>query len=154
MSSIDRPFRKGDFAQEQLLHQTIRSLPEGQYDVKITPKARECTAARGYLHGLVVPIYGAYLGECNRGQAFDDEEAWDEVKKQFRPREFVHPATGEVTISGRSTRGMTPYQLFEFTEEIRMWLESQGVPVPLPDKRWKQARERAMKEQQCQASAQ
>jgi hypothetical protein len=140
---IDRPFHKSDPVHMQLLMQSVRALPDGWYDVAFVKKARAATAARGYLHGVVVPMYADFLGECNRGQPLHDDEAWEAFKRQFRPREYVDPVTGAVQVVGRSTKGMTPLELFLLTQEAVEWLEKQGVAVPLPDKRWREAKERA-----------
>lgn len=145
---IDRPFNSADQTHRTVMFQSIRALPQGWYDVTFAPKKRSCEAARGYLHGCVMPLYAAYLGECNKGEPFGDDEGWEAVKRQFRPREYVNPATGEIEVVGRSTKGMTPKQLFELTTQIVEWMEDQGVNVPAPDPNWKAARERAMKKEQ------
>jgi hypothetical protein len=145
---IDRPFHKGDPVHLQLLMQNFRALPEGWYDVTATKKARPATAARGYLHGVIVPLYADYIGECDKGEPWPDDEAWERLKKQFRPREYIDPVTQAVEVVGRSTKGMNPREVFELTEQVREWLEGQGVPVPLPDKRWREARARAMQQEQ------
>ena len=143
---IDRPFRKGDPVQEQLMHQAVRQLEPGWYDVTFAPKARAATAARGYLHGCVIPIYAAYCGECENGVPWPDDEAWDRCKRQFRPREYIDPVTGSVEVVGRSTKGMKPLEIFLFTELVRDWLEGQGVAVPLPDPKWREAKAKAQRE--------
>jgi hypothetical protein len=148
---IDRPFHKGDPSHLILLTQSIRALPEGWYDVTITPKQRATQAARGYLHGVVMPIYAQMIGEFDKGAPWPDDEAWDRCKKQFRPREYVDPVTGEVQTVGRSTKGMTPRELFEFTQLIVDWIHDNGGACPAPDKRWREARERAMREQRSVA---
>lgn len=142
---IDRPFHKGDSAHLVLLTQAIRALPDGWYDITVTPKVRATQAARGYFFGCVLPLYADYLGECDRGQPWGDDEAWDRCKRQFRPREFIDPQTGSVEVVGRSTKGMSPLEFFQFTEEVVAWLATQGVVVPAPDRRWREARERATK---------
>ena len=144
---IDRPYHKGDAAQELILHQSLRRLPDGWYEVTVTPKARAATAARGYLHGCVMPIYAQMLGEFENGATWPDDEAWERAKKQFRPREYVDRLTGQVETVGRSTKGMTPRELFEFTQLIIDWIHDNGGTVPAPDRNWKAARERAMQEQ-------
>jgi hypothetical protein len=143
MSTIERPFHKGDFAHEQLMRQTIQALPDGWYDISITPKGDKCCKARGYLHGLIVPIYGIYMGEVNRGAAYDDEVTWGMVKKKFNPQQYIDPDTGEVEVVGGSTKGWNKARIIEFTQTIRDWLTKQGIGTPDPDKNWKEKRERA-----------
>jgi hypothetical protein len=145
---IDRPFHKGDREMELMLYQSIRNLPPGWYDVKFDPKQMATTAQRGYFHGKVMQLYAEYIGECERGAPWPDDEAWERCKKQFRPRQYPDPVTGEIQVVGRSTKGMTPREFFEFADEVIQWLEGQGVPVPAPDKNWREARQKAMQQEQ------
>ena len=147
---IDRPFHRGDATHDQLMHQSVRELSPGWYDVTFTPKARGCTAARGYLHGVVVPIYGQMMSEFN-GEKYADDETWEICKRQFRPREYCNRATGAVEVVGRSTKGMRPVELFAFTQLIIDWIQDNGGFVPAPDPNWRTARDRAMKDSQAAA---
>lgn len=150
---IDRPFNRADSSHLILLTQAIRALPDGWYDITVTPKVRATQAARGYLHGCCIPIFAQMLGEFENGRPWPDDEAWERAKKMFRPREYVDPVTGEVQTVGRSTKGMTPRELFEFTQQVVEWIEGNGGVCPAPDKRWRESRDRALADEQVRRTA-
>lgn len=140
--TISRPVNLADPVQRQLLFQSIRALPPGRYEVRIEPRERATPAQRGYLHGVVMPLVAALLTET-QGEDFGDEDAWEYVKRMFRPREVIDPATGEVLVVGRSTRRMAKMELFAFTDQIIQWLTDGGVDVPPPDPNYQRQRQEA-----------
>jgi hypothetical protein len=140
-----------DPVQRQVLFQGIRALT-GWHRVTVEPMRRASPAARGYLHGLCIPMLADYLAET-QGERFSDDEAWEWAKAQFRGREVVDRVTGEARVIGRSTADLGGLALFEFTEKVRAWLLDRGVDVPEPDKNWREAKARAQAEANQQRKA-
>jgi hypothetical protein len=144
VSAIERPCNLADPVQRQVLFQGIRAL-SGWHRVTVDPMGHASPAARGYLHGYVIPMLAAYLTET-QGEHYGDDDAWEFAKLLIRPRTFVDPFTGEERVIGGSTRGMNGVALFDFTEKLRVWMLDRGLDVDEPNKQWREAKAKALRE--------
>ncbi len=132
----------------------------GRLRVVVFVKARKRTPTQkqhAYYRSVVAPIARRWLNETQGGMPdgkggfrdFTKKESHEWWKDTLLGQPIVHPKTGEVLqgVVSPSCAELSEVQMFDFTEAVADTLRSFGARVPLPDKDWKEARERARKEQ-------
>jgi len=113
---------------------------QGLYEISIVPRrATITTEQRGYYFGVVL--------ECVRlgiKEAWGEDTTIDEchigMKAMFLSKPIVNRETGEVQMmTSASIAGLDVMQMAEYIDKIiKFAAEMLNVPVPPPDKHWKE----------------
>lgn len=98
-----------------------------------------------YYWGMVLPYLAEAVRRVNgeRDESYNSEDAHEDCKAEFLTRYLHHPGTGEVVgTKRRSTTVLTTVEFYDYVERIRARSEYLGVPIPPPDKNWRENAER------------
>jgi hypothetical protein len=98
-----------------------------------------------YYWGMVLPYLAEAVRRVNgeRDLSYNSEDAHEDCKAEFLTRYLHNPETGEAIGSKRrSTTVLTTVEFYDYVEQIRARSAYLGVPIPEPDKNWRENAER------------
>jgi hypothetical protein len=147
--AIRRPINFSDPTQWAVLFDELRQL-KGIYEVAVTRKRRKATLEQfGYYFGVVLPLAKQWLNDTQGGPDAESEytEAETDVwlKCHFLGTPVIDKATGEqMSVIAPSKATFNTRQMAEFVDDVIRLLTSFKVPVPPPDKNYREARAMAL----------
>ena len=118
----------------RLLHETLVSLPLGDYVITITPNRKtRSNQQNAYLWGIVYPA--VLFGLQDAGWEITNEEQVHEYCKQaFAAREVINKDTGEVISLPNSTARMQTAEFNVYVDKIKAFaLEYLNITIPEPN---------------------
>jgi hypothetical protein len=154
---IDRPVDFDDPTQWSILFDELRRI-KGRKRVQVWTERRKAKPNQfGYYFQVILPIAKDFLNETQGGDEQgndldeDDTDLW--LKNHLRGRDVYNKRTGE--YMGRvipSKAVWDTHERYTFVDDVIALLRAGGVKrIPPSDKNWREARERAMREQRSVA---
>ena len=118
----------------RLLHETLVSLPLGDYVITITPNRKtRSNQQNAYLWGIVYP--SVLFGLQDAGwEIIDEEQVHEYCKQAFAAREVINKDTGEVLSLPSSTARMQTAEFNVYVDKIKAFaLEYLNITIPEPN---------------------
>ena len=118
----------------RLLHETLVSLPLGDYVITITPNRKtRSNQQNAYLWGIVYPA--VLFGLQDAGwEIIDEEQVHEYCKQAFAAREVINKDTGEVLSLPNSTARMQTAEFNVYVDKIKAFaLEYLNITIPEPN---------------------
>lgn len=146
---IDRKCNLSDPTVKGIILQEI-ATSTGMHNISVGPaRRRKATQEQfGYYFDVVLPLAKQFLNESQGGLEdgeevieYGDKEADIWLKGYLRGRPVFSKTTGEqIHIAIPSKAFWDTKQMFEYTEDVVKLLRDNNVPVPPPDKNYKELR--------------
>lgn len=114
----------------------LKSLPDGNYLIKIEKSNKRSTAQNRFYWGIVIPMVKTSFIEL--GHEVTAEETHEFLKSKFNAIQVSNKDTGEMIDLPRSTTRLSKMDFCEYVEKIQRFAATfLGIVIPDPSEQLK-----------------